>query len=34
MGWAYQVSAFAVAPWKKRKGDLLASNSGGDISGR
>jgi len=22
-GWAYQVSAFAVAPWKKRKSDLL-----------
>lgn len=22
-GWAYQVSAFAVAPWQKRKADLL-----------
>lgn len=27
--WAYQVSAFAVAPWKKRKAELLKSDTTG-----
>jgi len=33
MGWAYQVSAFAITPWKKRRSDLLSPHSGDEIPG-